>query len=178
MSITQFTESLEALAGQVHRATDATLPEVLAAIVKETGASCVALGTLPKEWADAVPRDVEIVAPPYDAAKLPGTIDAADVGISKADFAIAEAGAVVELTVNDAERQVSTLPTVHICLVRADTILDTLEEAAPRLRDYFNRHDRGVGVTFISGPSRTADIELKLTLGVHGPEVFHAVIVE
>jgi L-lactate dehydrogenase complex protein LldG len=93
-----------------------------------------------------------------------------------AAFAIAETGTLVEFTTNDATRLVSTLPRVHIGVCRADAIVETLKDAAVLMRDFYTENPKGAVVTFISGPSRTGDIEMRLTLGVHGPEVAHAVV--
>ena len=76
-----------------------------------------------------------------------------------------------------------SLDGVRILLVEDDEdIRDlmriVLEDAAPRLRALFQENPRNCVVSFISGPSRTGDIEMILTLGVHGPETAHAIIVE
>ena len=103
--------------------------------------------------------------------------DRAEVGVTAAEFAIAETGTMVEVAENDANRLVSSLPRIHVCLVRTDALIGTLSDAAPLLREVFALHDKNCVVSFISGPSRTGDIEMKLTLGVHGPEFAHAVLV-
>src|SRR5207248_351183 len=103
-------------------------------------------------------------------------IDRAQVGISAPDFAIAETGSIVEITTDDSMRLVSTLPAVHIAVLPANKILASLSEAAIHIRDAFERNHGNCVVTFISGPSRSGDIEMKLTLGVHGPKASHVVI--
>ena len=103
-------------------------------------------------------------------------INEADVGISEAAFAIAFAGAMVEVTTEDSHRLVSSLPRVHIAFLDAAQIVNTLDEAAPRLREIYQNHPEHCNVTFISGPSRTADIEMKLFLGVHGPQESHVIV--
>ena len=50
-------------------------------------------------------------------------------------------------------------------------------DAAARLRTFFDQNPTNATVSFISGPSRTGDIHMRLTLGVHGPETTHAVVV-
>ncbi|MFQ5825082.1 MAG: lactate utilization protein C [bacterium] len=103
-------------------------------------------------------------------------INEADVGISTAEFAIAYTGTIVEVTTDDTHRLVSSLPKVHIAFLDASQIVNSLEEAVPRLRDIYQRHSQNCMVTFISGPSRTADIEMKLFLGVHGPQESHVIV--
>jgi L-lactate dehydrogenase complex protein LldG len=181
-AVRQFEKTYEVLAGKVHLAEDtAAAAEVVRSILEETGASRVALGELPQELVRAIEqfgseRGVQVLKPPFAGASLPDAIDAAQVGITAASFAIGDAGALVEVTTDDAVRLVSTLPRTHIGLVRAADLVETLDEAAPRLREIFRQQDRNCAVTFISGPSRTADIEMQLTLGVHGPEAAHAIV--
>jgi len=103
-------------------------------------------------------------------------ISESDVGISTVSFAIAAVGAIVEVTLQDAERLVSTLPQTHIAMLRTSEVVETLEDAATRLRDYYEKHPMNCNITFISGPSRTADIEMQLFLGVHGPQQSHVIL--
>ena len=105
-------------------------------------------------------------------------ISEAEVGISAVEFAIAAMGAMVEVTTEDSYRLVSSLPRVHIAFLKASEIIGALHEAAPRLRNIYDRHKNNCNITFISGPSRTADIEMKLFLGVHGPQESHVIICE
>ncbi len=105
-------------------------------------------------------------------------ISEADVGVSAVEFAIASMGAMVEVTSEDSYRLVSSLPRVHIAFLKSSEIIGPLDDAAPRLRKIYNRHKNNCNITFISGPSRTADIEMKLFLGVHGPQESHVIICE
>jgi L-lactate dehydrogenase complex protein LldG len=100
------------------------------------------------------------------------------IGISWAAFAIAETGAIVEFATDDSMRLVTSLPLVHISLLRASDVVATLKEAAAPIRDFYNENFLNATVSFISGPSRTADIEMRLILGVHGPAETHVIIVK
>jgi len=179
-----FKAQYESLAGQVHFAK--SQQEVLSAIefvISEVAVveriACAGLSDeLQSIIEDSVNSNIECIKAPFNRSDLPHLIDTAQIGISHADFAIAEAGALVEISTNDEVRLVSTLPRTHICIVDSKQILMTLEEAAPRLRQAFSDHDQGCVATFISGPSRTGDIEMILTLGVHGPEVSHVIVLE
>ena len=179
----QFARKYESLAGVVHHArTPAEAASVAASVVKAAGVRTVALAGLPRKLQSALEKRLEanVLKPPYDPAALRVTdaIDAADLGITAAAFAIADAGALVEVATDDIVRLVSTLPRIHICFVPADQVVATLEQAAPRLEEIFAANPKNCVATLISGPSRTGDIEMKLTLGVHGPEEAHAVLVE
>jgi L-lactate dehydrogenase complex protein LldG len=120
---------------------------------------------------------MELLKPPFNNADLPKAFDSIQAGISWAAFAIAETGAIVELTTDDSLRLVSALPLVHISLVRASDLISTLKEAAAPIRNFYEENSLNANVSFISGPSRTADIEMRLILGVHGPAETHAIIV-
>jgi len=96
-----------------------------------------------------------------------------DVGITTAQAAIAETGTLVLDSADERHRLVSLVPPVHIAIIDAARICETLGEALILLR-----HERPLGraVTFITGPSRTADIELTLTIGVHGPQELYVIV--
>ena len=72
-------------------------------------------------------------------------------------------------------RLVSLLPAVHIAILPAAAILGTLGEALAAIRDE-SGVVRARAITFITGPSRTADIELTLVVGVHGPKELHVIL--
>lgn len=98
-----------------------------------------------------------------------------DVGISTTQAAIAETGTLVLDSINERHRFVSLVPPVHIALVNASTIRETLGEALSLLR---KEKEISPAVTFITGPSRSADIELTLTVGVHGPQELYVIVNE
>ena len=96
-----------------------------------------------------------------------------DVGITTAQAAIAETGTLVLDSARERHRLVSLVPPVHIAVVDASTIYATLGETLSMLQ---NGEELSPAVTFITGPSRTADIELTLTIGVHGPQELYVII--
>ena len=98
-----------------------------------------------------------------------------DVGITTAQAAIAETGTLVLDSADECHRLVSLVPPVHIAIVDASRIVRTLGEALNLLRD---GKEISPAVTFITGPSRTADIELTLTIGVHGPQELYVIVYE
>src|SRR5262249_31108185 len=106
---------------------------------------------------------------------------AASVGISGANMAIAETGTVVIVTNEGNADLTTTLPPVHIALFGMDKIVATLEDAVAVLR-MLPRSGTGQVMTsyvnWITGPSRSADIEQSLTIGVHGPGELHCVILD
>jgi L-lactate dehydrogenase complex protein LldG len=88
----------------------------------------------------------------------------AKVGVSQVDWAIAGTGTLVQDATRVDKRLVSTLPPIHLALIGTERILEDMGSVLERLRpDQLNY------IAFITGPSRTADIERVLTIGVHGP---------
>ena len=102
----------------------------------------------------------------------------AGIGVSGVDYALADTGTLVLLAGKGQARSVSLLPAIHIAIVNPDQIVSGLDDLFTLLR--FEREDKQLtsAVTFITGPSRTADIELTLVIGVHGPQELHVVVVE
>ena len=107
-------------------------------------------------------------------------IVAAGMGITGADYAIAETGSVVVMPRKGLSRLVSLVPPVHLALVRSQDLVDTLDDLFLLRRLEYHRHggDMGSYLNMITGPSRTADIEQTLVVGVHGPKQAHMVLLE
>ncbi|HET6979538.1 MAG TPA: lactate utilization protein [Pyrinomonadaceae bacterium] len=98
-----------------------------------------------------------------------------DVGISTVQAAIAETGTLVLDSTRERHRFVSLVPPVHIAIVRASQLYRTLAEVLTLIQ---KDKEISPAVTFITGPSRTADIELTLAIGVHGPQELYVIIDE
>ena len=90
----------------------------------------------------------------------------ADVGVTGCDAAIAETASLVMFSAPGRSRTVSLLPPTHIALVERGQLCFSMAEVFIRYRERFRDT---ASCTVITGPSRTADIELTLTLGIHGP---------
>ena len=106
----------------------------------------------------------------------------ADIGLTGCESAIAETGTLAMTSGPGRPRSASLMPLIHVVVIRAADIIPGMGEF---FRMYREKADQpacgGIGsslpyVVFITGPSRTADIELSLTLGVHGPGRVIAVI--
>ncbi len=97
----------------------------------------------------------------------------ADVGITGADYGLADTGTLVMLASSD-PRLVSLLPPVHIAVLQASRLLSTLDELLQLLPQ---PAEQTASMVLITGPSRTADIEQILVRGVHGPGELHVVII-
>jgi iron-sulfur cluster protein len=105
----------------------------------------------------------------------------ADVGISGANLAVAESGTLVIVSNEGNARLVTSLPPVHIAIITAEKFVETLEQASTLVKALVLASS-GLKLTayvsFITGVSRTTDIEKQLVTGVHGPEELHVIILD
>lgn len=106
---------------------------------------------------------------------LPGVVRSdsrsADCGITDADWGIASTGTLILPMTEGTERAASLVPPIHIALLPVERIIRGVPEALALVADRYKRSaERLSSVVFVTGPSRTADIELHLVLGVHGPK--------
>jgi len=101
----------------------------------------------------------------------------ASVGITTADYGLADTGTLVIVSGTEQHRLMSLLPPVHICLLDSARILPSLTDLLAHLQDRFSEAESAPkNMTCITGPSRTADIEQTITMGVHGPRSLHLIL--
>jgi len=96
-----------------------------------------------------------------------------DVGITSAQWGIAETGTLVLESECESSRLTSLVPGIHICLLEMQNIRQTMGEILDLVAGRLSP-----AVTFITGPSRTSDIELTLAIGVHGPRELYVIVNE
>jgi L-lactate dehydrogenase complex protein LldG len=115
-------------------------------------------------------RDVELLATDDPAwfARLP----AAAVGITGSRLAVADPAAIALAAAPGSPRGTSLLPPAHVCVVRVADVVATLEEAMALVA----AQELPSALTWIGGPSRTGDLEMVTTLGVHGPRAVDVVV--
>ena len=101
--------------------------------------------------------------------RRPPDLDAA--AVSEAAYGLADTGSVVLFASPEEPRARSLLPEVHVSLLREERILPGLEELFAAVG-----HDLPSSLAIVTGPSRSADIEQRLTIGVHGPREVHVVL--
>jgi len=109
-----------------------------------------------------------------DRAELRALCATSDVGISSADYALADTGTLVMISSPQEARMISLLPPAHIAVVPRERILTGLDELFSILPDPAAQTS---SMVLITGPSRTADIEQILVRGVHGPGQITVVVV-
>lgn len=185
----QFEAELSALHGHVHLCDGpADALEQLGTLLEAAGASKVLawqLNDLPLPGIDSLLAGMGIscvepnVLGADDRAAQLDVLEEVPIGITGADVAIAETGSVLVASKQGRGRLASLLPPTHIAIVSAERIVQTMPDAFALLREQYGDRmfeDRS-NMAIISGPSRTADIELSLTLGVHGPKEVHVIVV-
>jgi L-lactate dehydrogenase complex protein LldG len=183
-NVGQFTTAWEGLGGVVHHAHHASdVVSIVSGICREAGASRIL------SWREAdlgLPgiieglRGVGIESDhgwlPADASQRAARLAALEplqVGVTGAAGGIAESGTVVLVSGPGRPRLASLLPPVHVTLLAVSRIRASLPDlltAEPAIAE------GGSNLVLITGPSRTADIEMTLTRGVHGPGHVHVVL--
>jgi L-lactate dehydrogenase complex protein LldG len=105
---------------------------------------------------------------------------AAGAGITGVDFVLAESGTLVLSSATEGVQVASLAPPIHIALFRRHQIVGSLDEVLAKIpiSSSQDRPSANRSVVFITGTSRTADIEQILIKGVHGPREVHAILVE
>ena len=188
--VERYQAEMAKLVGKTYRVmSEAEVAPLVVGILKEAGAT----GSVMR-WDDpsvnALGVDEALTAAGYEVAAMkhgePGRpqVEAAEraiAGITGADMAIAETGTLVmgsaQLGVAGAPgrgRTVSLLPPIHIAVLRKEQIVYTPAEVFAKLRKLGKLPSQ---VVFASGPSRSADIENDLSIGVHGPCQVHVIII-
>jgi len=190
-ALERFRREFERVGGVLHRvATASDVPGVLGRIARERNAQRLVAwhpGALGVDWSAALAREGIAVASMPDGAvmddaehqRLRGLTAEADLGLTGVDLALAETGTLVLRSGPGRPRSTSLLPPYHVAVFDRGALVESLQQVGVFL-EAWNTRDDGFGgvVNFITGPSRTADIELTLTRGVHGPKEVHAIFVE
>ncbi len=119
--------------------------------------------------------EVSVAEPGASQVDLRSAAFAADAGITSVDFGVAETGTLALLAAPGQGRAVSLLPPVHVAVLDAR---DVVLELAALFEQVAARGALPSALTFITGPSRTGDIEQTLTVGVHGPGELYLVVID
>lgn len=166
--IAQLFAEIEKLSGMTRRLADrGQLQVALADLVKTEGVKKATLWSTPDLETLGVAGDlktlgVQLVSPQADLRE----VAECDLGVTGVDIALPETGTLLLRSSPEPPRVVSLLPRVHLALLCPEVLRADLHEA-------FAEVEKDGYVVLVTGPSRTADIELTLTLGVHGPKSLH-----
>ena len=171
----RFSESLTAVHGEVIRA--ASLEEALLRVgdvIAGLGAQKVVVNGI-RPLTDIPWREKWPQAEWYQVGQTEGDLTAfcaeADLGISSAEAALAETGSIIIYSGPDQSRLATLLPPVHLALVPTSCLTaDLFTFTASR------QGEMPANLVFVSGPSKTADIEQTMAIGVHGPKRFIVVL--
>jgi L-lactate dehydrogenase complex protein LldG len=183
----KFEEELGRVGGVAYRAaTREALDEILRGILSRSNASRVVLSRNPllarlglAERLSAWGQSTEVWKE-ADARAFRKASFGAEVGITGVDFALAETGSLIVTSETEGSQLASLAPPIHVALYRRSQLFGSLDEVLERLplARQAGKPASGRSVVFITGTSRTADIEQILIQGVHGPREVHAILVE
>jgi L-lactate dehydrogenase complex protein LldF len=164
--VDRFMVELQAVGGQAHRTKTDSLEKELTAFLRERSVEAVLAWDHIESLDRAGLMQAGFRFVPSPNASVPA-------GITGCACAIAETGTLVLTSGTGQPMSTSLLPEVHVAIVRSDQIVWTLEEALtmPEVR-------QSSVTVLVTGPSRTADIEMTLTIGVHGPRELVVYILE
>jgi L-lactate dehydrogenase complex protein LldG len=100
-----------------------------------------------------------------------------DVSITGCEYLVARTGSMVMSAAQQSGRNVSVYAPVHICIAYTDQLVYDLKDALQKVKNKYGNNLPSL-ITFATGPSRTADIEKTLVVGVHGPKEVYLFLVE
>jgi L-lactate dehydrogenase complex protein LldG len=170
--IASFLERLEALAGKTHHARSTA--DALAYVRRVVDGRQAVASNAPLLAECGVTSLPSVRSGLTNREELRALCSTAAVGITSADYCLADTGTLVMIASQDEARLISLLPPVHIAVVNAERMLSGLDEL---LETVPLPAERSSSMVLITGPSRTADIEQTLVRGVHGPGEIHVVII-
>ena len=177
--VESFREALEAVNGHcIIARNELDIVRALTKIITDINATNIKVRRIAVSNVPELERLAKLIAVEVDEICVtPSASDlfSVEVGITTAQAAIAETGTLVLDSSFERNRLISLVPPIHIAIVDARHIHQTLGETLSVLQG-----DTEVSpiVTFITGPSRTGDIELTLTIGVHGPQELYVIVNE
>jgi L-lactate dehydrogenase complex protein LldG len=192
-TLERFQQEFERVGGTFYRvARLAQVPALVAGIAREREARRLVtwyptgfgLDLTPDFRAQAL--DVEVmpvaaVEDPERRRQFRMSVAAADIGFTGVDLAVAETGTLVLRSGAGRPRSTALLPPYHVAVFDRTALVESLAQLGVFLEAWHNGDPEpggGAAIHFITGPSRTADIELTLTRGVHGPKEVHAIFVD
>lgn len=178
-----FKRNLEALTGRVELAANAEeATHIVGSWLRELNANSVIM------WDHAELKKyirlenagikLDYWSPDRDEKELVSAAEKADVGITWADYAIGYSGTLALLNGPGKGRSVSLLPPTHIAVFAKSCLVSTMSSVMRELTGFTGTEKMPSVVDFITGPSRTSDIEMDLSIGVHGPYRVWAVVID
>lgn len=181
--VEKLTSLMEAMRTEVHAVSEPEWLDRLLEILKQRNVSRLLFGpqspiggTLLERWKQNDNDDLpELVPYDSDIEQLKDEVFTIDAGITSTYGGIAETGALILWSSESEPRLLSLVPPIHIAVLKADKIYDTFLEVIQKNKW---ADQMPTNAFLISGPSKTADIELTLAFGVHGPKELIVLIIE
>lgn len=162
--VDRFAETVDDYRAQVHRVGAEQIAATIASLLPRDARVLVPIDT-PAPWT----ANLDTVT---DRNLSVAELDGVDAVVTGCRVAIAATGTIVlDGGVGQGRRALTLVPDHHICVVRADQVVDTVPQAFAAL-------EATRPLTFVSGPSATSDIELNRVEGVHGPRTLDVLIIE
>lgn len=125
-------------------------------------------------WEKELQNFLEITDVPFQ--KNTQNLKNAEIGITSCEYLIARTGSVLVSSKQNLGRSLSIYPPIHIVVAFASQIVYDVETALAKMREKYKVFPSML--SFITGPSRTADIEKTLVLGAHGPKELHVFLID
>lgn len=164
VEVERFLEEIKKLSGVEQKLEPANLETALKTLIEEQNVHKATVWETPylKQFGVAEILNslgIELISPNADKHEMA----LCDLGVTEADYLLPETGTLVLKSSAQKPRAVSLLPRIHLAIVRPEMLRADLHQVFAEAKDQSY-------LVFITGPSRTADIELTVTLGVHGPK--------
>lgn len=186
--VLQLEEQCELIHTVSKRATSETLPNVLKEVIGEHGGKSIVNWDDPRfaeytltdvfeEFANVEGNEFHVWDPAVGCENIK-LAERANIGITFSDTTLAESGTVVLFSDKGKGRSVSLLPATYIAIIPKSSIVPRMSQAATEIHHLAQKGRLPSCINFISGPSNSADIELNLVVGVHGPIKATYIIVE
>jgi L-lactate dehydrogenase complex protein LldG len=167
--------------------TEAETKEVLRRILFDAGCKSVVVAGIPQRYSSTVKAALiglkadmveELSGRPEE--EVIGILAGADAGVTWAANGVALEGAILEVVYDDCAKLASSLPMLHVAFLESSSVVHDLAEALPIVGEIVRSSPpkKKPIISFISGPSKTGDIEMRLLYGVHGPHTVRAVILD
>jgi L-lactate dehydrogenase complex protein LldG len=160
----RFLDEIRKLSGETQRLSPAEIESTLKSLVAEQNIRKATVWNTPRLNQLQITNylsslGVELVFPNADKHEMAQC----DLGVTEADYLLPETGTLVLTSSHEKPRAVSLLPRIHLAIVRPEMLRADMHQVFAEVKEK-------PYLVFITGPSRTADIELTVTLGVHGPK--------
>ena len=133
-----------------------------------------------REWKNVYCREdkfVKILEGKFFPELSRSDLESCDAGITGCELLIARTGSIVMSAAQQSGRTVSVYSPIHICIAYVDQLVYDIREGLQLLKEKY-RHNLPSLITFATGPSRTADIEKTLVVGVHGPKEVYVFLID